>query len=177
MNNIYEILEREFKRNKIFLISLDSKDYREGQKKLLEFSTKNFEKTCYVTVNDPYESIIDSLGTGKSSNIFFIDCVTSTVKSVKPKEDVTFVSSPHALTEISISIKNVLKGRINFLIFDSVSTLLIYENPLTVLKFIHKLILTLRSLKLSVAFIILKKDIGNEVVKDLNMMTDKVLEV
>jgi len=172
-----ETIKKELRGDKILLVSLKSEDYREFLKNLIKFLIKFFKKTCYVTVNDPYESILSGLIGGKGSKIFFIDCVTKTVKSAEPKEDVMFVSSPHALTEISIALKEELKKGVDFMIFDSVSTMLIYEKPLTVLKFIHNLILKLRTLKLGVVFIILKEDASKEVLKDLTMMVDKILEV
>lgn len=177
MNDLDGILERELKKRKILLISLKSTDYRESLKKLIKVLIEKFEKSCYVTVNDPYETIIDNLGIGKGSRVFFVDCVTSTVKSAEPKENVMFVSSPHALTEIGIALKKVLKREVDFMVFDSISTMLIYEKPLTVLKFIHNLILKLRTFKLGVVFIILKGDVGKDMVKDLTIMVDKVLDI
>ena len=169
--------ENGIKENKIMMISLQGKNYRDELKNFIEFSVNKFKKTCYVTVNDPYETIKDKLNSGVCSKVFFIDCVTSTIKSPDRKDDVLYVSSPHALTEISISLKKTLGKGVDFVLFDSISSMLIYENPITILKFIHGLIVHLRLLKINVAFIILKEDASGEIVKDLAMMVDKTLEV
>jgi len=177
MDSLSKPLDEGLKSGGVLLISIKSKDYRENLKNLTKILMGRFKRICYVTVNDPCDNIISSFSLDGNSNIFFIDCVTSMVKQPKPRQNVTFVSSPHALTEISISLKKSLEKKTDFILFDSISTMLIYENPLTVLRFIHNMILTLRASKIPTAFIILKEDVSNELLKDINMLTDKNLEM
>lgn len=175
--NLNKPLDDGLKSGGVLLISFKSKDYRENLKSLTKILTKRFKKICYVSLNEPSDNIMSSLSLNGGSNIFFIDCVTSMVKQAEPRENVTFVSSPHALTEISINLKKSLEKKMDFVLFDSISTMLIYENPLTVLKFIHNMILTLRANKICGAFIILKEDVCNELLKDINMLIDRNLEI
>jgi len=171
-----EMLEQELKSDGIFLVSFEGEKYREGVKGILDVATKRFKKICYVTVNDPCETIAGSVGDGKCPNIFFIDCVTSTVKSPKPQDNAVFVSSPHALTEISLALKKYSQNT-DLVIFDSISSMLIYESPSTVLKFIHNLVLIFRTLRKGVIFIMVKEDASNELVKDFTMFVDKILNL
>ena len=178
MESLNEMLKNELNGNKILLISFKSIEYREGQKNLLGYSSGAFNKTCYVTVNDPYESVKGKLVEGEVSRFFFIDCVTPDVKTSKPEGGVVFVSSPHALTEISIAITNAMeKEKIDHLIFDSLSTLLIYEKPLTILKFVHSMVLKFREANLNASFVIMKEDVSVEMKKDLTMFVDKIVEI
>ncbi len=168
-------MKQDIKGNKILLLSLRSGAYRKKMKELVRASTASFKRICYVTFNDPYETLARSIAPGKGSGFLWIDCVSATVKSPKPEHGVTFVSSPHALTEVSIAIKKALeKDKTEFMILDSVSSMLVYEKPLTVLKFIHNIVLTLRTSGIGAAFIILREDVSEEVIKDLNMFVDKV---
>ncbi len=177
MGDIAHTLEAEYKKNKIVLISISSATYREKLKALAEFSMKNFKKVCYVTLNDPQESIAQKLGITDASKVFFIDCVTSTIKPPEPKDGVTFVSSPRAFTEISIALKKAMKEQTtDFAIVDSISALMVYEKSMSVIKFVHSLILTCREGNMSAAFIILKEDVDGSMLKDLTMFVDKVVE-
>jgi len=178
LESLNKILENVLKKRAIILLSFLSKEYRTGMTNLIAFATHTFNKTCYVTLNDPYESIASRLDDEQKSRLFFIDCMTATIKTPETKENVVFVSSPHALTEMSIALKKVMeKGKIDFVIFDSISALLIYEQPLSVLKFVHSLILTSREADLGTSFVILKKDVSEQLMKDLAMFVDKIVEV
>jgi len=177
MKSLNRILENELKSGSILLVSISSRDYRDCLKNLVEFSVKKFKKICYVAANDPCGAIRDRVCAGDVSKLFFIDCVSSTVGKHKDENNVIFVSSPQALTEISIVAKKVIQSvGVDFVIFDSISAIMVYEKSLAILKFIHSLVLTCRDAKLAASFIILKEDVGNELLKDLAMFVDKVVE-
>jgi hypothetical protein len=164
------------KDNKVLLLSVASKDYREALKSVVGFSVGRFGKVCYVTLNDPYESIAQKIGEA-ASKIIFIDCVTSTIKPQVPKKGVMFVSSPRAFTEISISMKKAMKDeKVDITVFDSISALMVYEKSVGVLKFIHSMILAFREANTAVIFVILKEDVDASMLKDLTMFVDKVVE-
>jgi len=177
MKNTDKILSKEFKNNRILLLSFESRKYREYIEHLIKYSINKFKKTCYISLNYPYENILSNLDTNKEK-IFFIDCVTATVKRPKPTKGVVFVSSPHALTEISIALEKTMeKEKMDFVLFDSISAILIYESPLLVMKFIHRLILMLRKENIYATFLIMKEDIKTELMKDLAMFVDKIVEL
>lgn len=178
LKGLEKILEKEVKNNKILLVSLKSKDYRKGMENLMEFSLKLFKKTCYVTLNDPSATIVGKLGETEKTKIFFIDCVASTVKTPQQEKNVIFVSSPRALTEISIAMKKVIEtGGVESVMFDSISAMLVYEQPPNVIKFVHNQVLTCREAELVSLFVILREDVGEELMKDLTMFVDKIVEV
>jgi hypothetical protein len=86
------------------------------------------------------------------------------------------VSSPKALTEMSITIGKVLElGKIEALIFDSLSTLLVYTDPSTVVKFTHSLISLLRSKNVSGLLMCVEGGASSNMVKDISMFADKVV--
>lgn len=176
MKSLNEIIKKDGGKGGIVLISFLSKGYREGMMNLIAFATRSFNKTCYVTFNDPYESIASRLDDKQKSRLFFIDCVTSSIETPKSSNGVAFVSSPHALTEISIALKKVLKkGKIDFVVFDSISALLIHEQPMTVLKFVHSIILVCRKANRNASFVILEGGVSKELMKDLSMFVDKII--
>ena len=62
-------------------------------------------------------------------------------------------------------------------ILDSLSTLLIYEEPSTVIKFSHSIISAFRSREVKAVLTCLEGDVGSELIKDLSMFVDKVVEL
>jgi hypothetical protein len=96
----------------------------------------------YICIDKPYSSIKRVLDKEEidSKIIIFIDTVTL-MSGTQPKDDkCVYIRSPENLTDISIAISQAissLSGNKTFIIVDSLSTLLVYNNIHTVLKFVH----------------------------------------
>jgi hypothetical protein len=85
---------------------------------------------CYVTLNRSAHALEKGLHRHRVSTdkIFFIDAVSRGLGKTEAKSNMLYVSSPEAFTELSIAISEVLKTKkFDALLFDSLSTLLIYE--------------------------------------------------
>jgi archaellum biogenesis ATPase FlaH len=67
--------------------------------------------------------------------------------------------------------------KVESILFDSLSTLLIYEKTTTVIKFVHALMAKLRSLHVGAVFIVLKEDINPDLLKNLYMFADEVIDL
>jgi len=151
------------------------KDYASQMKAIVSSASSSYKRICYVSLNKPYPVVSDSLKKQGMSleKFFFIDC---TGKSREGSGQVVYVSSPKALTEMSITIGKVLEmGKIEALIFDSLSTLLVYADASTVVKFTNSLISMLRSKGVAGFLTCLKGGIGSDIVKDISMFADKVV--
>jgi hypothetical protein len=161
----------------LILLSVGSASYREVIRSIASFAVERSTRVCYVTLNDPYENISARLGEA-AARMYFVDCVTSTIKPPKHVDGVSFVSSPRAFTEISIALKKAMKEeQADFAIFDSVSALMVYETSVSVLKFLHSIILACREGKMGCVFVMLKEDVDASTLKDLTMFVDDVVEV
>ncbi|MBD3389233.1 MAG: hypothetical protein GF416_09070 [Candidatus Altiarchaeales archaeon] len=145
-----------------------------------DLSTLDHGKICYVSLNRPYESlkrILDRVGID-SSNFFFIDAITKTAKIPDKSDNCEYISSPGALTELSVAISNSMEHRdFKFIVFDSLSTLLVYESDTTIAKFVHFLMAKVRVAECSAVFTCLKQDASSILVKDINMFADKVIDL
>jgi KaiC/GvpD/RAD55 family RecA-like ATPase len=137
-------------------------------------------KICYVSLNRPYDSlmkIFQKCGVSEQ-NFHFIDAITSTAKVPVDCEKCDFVSSPGALTELSVAIAKAMeKEKYSCLLFDSLSTLLVYESDTTIAKFVHFLMAKVRVVGCSAIFTCLKQDSDSILVKDINMFADKVIDI
>ncbi len=169
---------KEIKENDIVLFLISDKRYPESVKDIAAAAAKTFSKICYVSLNKPFDTLVSIFNKSgvDTDKIVFVDCVSGGFKKTGGA-NVVFVSSPKALTEMDIAIKKALdKEKFQGLVFDSLSTLLVYEEPFTVIKFSHSVISKLRNAKAKGVFLTLKGDIKSELVKDLGMFVDKVVE-
>ena len=106
-------------------------------------ASKAMKVVCYVSLNRPYKTVLEEfkkMGINPEA-FYFIDAVSSKVGSVETSKRVIFVSSPQAMTELSISInKSIGTWKPGTVLFDSLSTLLVYEGASSVLRFIHSVV-------------------------------------
>jgi len=172
------VLKTEIKKNKLLVAIVSNKGYNTKMTEITKDVSDN-KKMCYVSLNKPFDTIEENLKAKKinTNNFIFVDAIT---KGAGKKEaaNVVFVSSPRALTELNITIGKILEvGKVKNLIFDSLSTLLIYEKPLVVVKFVHALIAKLRALNVTAVFIVLKDDVTPDLLKNLYMFADKVISI
>jgi KaiC/GvpD/RAD55 family RecA-like ATPase len=172
-------IRKEITTNDIVVFLIPNNTFQEKVTTIAEASAKSFDSICYVSLNKPYQTLLSVFQKQgiDPHKIVFIDGVTAGFKQAGLQE-VVFVSSPRALTEINIAINKVIqKDHIQHIIFDSISTLLAYEQPSTVIKFSHSVISSLRAAKIKGAFVGLVEDSKGELVKDLSMFVDKVIVI
>ncbi|MBW2990734.1 hypothetical protein KY348_03450 [Candidatus Woesearchaeota archaeon] len=169
----------EIKNRQIVLMVFPKAQYMNKLIEIIRAVDTVSNKICYVSLNKPYNSIIDNL---KANNIsiekyFFIDVLTSTVKTPEPVDNCEFVQSPSALTDISLAFTKAMqeKGCDNAL-FDAISTLMIYQDTGEIIKFTQNMMTKTRVANVKSVYIALKED-SEELVKDLTMFVDGVVEL
>ncbi len=150
-------------------------------KKIIEIVKKvKNEKICYVTLNKGVDILIESFKKNKinTKNFFFIDGVSKTIFSPKPVEYCNFISSPNALTEISLAIEKCLDSGFSTVFVDSLSIFMIYHNAEVINHFFHNLSNKIRSENNKKLILILSdKDKDSEVFKKIEVIVDKVIEL
>ena len=108
----------------------------------------------------------------------FIDGVTSTVRKADSTENCRFIPAPNALTELSLMIDKECKEHMpDLLIFDSLSSLLIYEKEPTLLRFAHAIVNELRINNVKSIFTLLKEDYQSTKIKEISLFVDKIIKV
>ncbi|MCX6817391.1 MAG: hypothetical protein NTU57_00865 [Candidatus Aenigmarchaeota archaeon] len=169
--------EKAIKENEIILFLLPNQSYSDKIKVVAGAAAKTGQRICYVAANKPSEVLSKDFDKNKIdiAKFYFVDCVT---KSLKNSEKVVYVSSPKALTEINIALKKMIESsKADMTLFDSLSTLLIYEDSHVVIRFVHSIISAFRTMKSKGILISLKEETQSELIKDLNMFVDKVVEL
>lgn len=164
---------------KITVFVMDNSQYSNNVAQIVK-SASIMGLVCFISLNKPYTSIESDakrLGVDPSS-IFFIDAVMQKAGKESQAENVVFISSPRALTEMSITVNKVIEvAEPSCVIMDSLSTLLMYESPSNVIKFIHSIVSTLRMKETAGAFIVIKSDAIDSILKDMSMFVDEVNDV
>ncbi len=164
------------KKGEIAVFVIPEKEYASQLRSIISSASSSYSRICYVSLNKPYSSVLDSIKKNGADpkKFFFIDCTEN--QADEKAGQVVNVSSPKALTEMSITIGKVLEiGKIEALIFDSLSTLLVYEDPSTIVKFTHSLISILRSKNVSGFLMCAKSGQSEAIIKDISMFADRVV--
>jgi archaellum biogenesis ATPase FlaH len=164
--------------SEISIIIIPNREYLKATLVLVRELSQKYNKICYVSLNELYDEIINNFEKSgiDVKKFFFIDAITKTSRTIpEKKKDCIFVSSPNSLIELSLAITETLnKENPDLLIFDSLSTLLIYEKESTVTKFIHSLIGKIRANNTDCYMTALEGDVQNESIKDLGMFVNEV---
>ena len=171
-------IKKELSKNQTVLLLMPSTEYNhiilENIKKL---SSANI---AYVTLNKTSDSLKELFKKNKikTENIVFIDAISKTIKNVPNQgEGIYYVSSPGALTEISLVIDKFLKHNFDYLVFDSLTNLLVYTEKAPVAKFVASLVNKVKQSKTKAVFYALSVKEQEALIKESGMFVDKVVEI
>ncbi len=167
-------------KNKIVISVIPNREYAEYMVEIARSLASNYKKICYVNLNRPYSTLIDIFESQgiDPTKFFFIDGVTKKAGGAKKVDNCLYIDAPNALTQLSLSINKLFKTlKPEILIFDSISTILIYEKVNIVTRFMHDLTEKIRSVGCIAIFTALEEGISSDLMKDLHMFTDKTINL
>ncbi|MBU1120450.1 MAG: hypothetical protein ABIE23_06255 [archaeon] len=165
------------------LLLVEPTSYSKINIELIRIFCKEHVQGIYVTLNRSFlflNELFQSEGIN-IDNMKFIDAITKVTgrKEVKA-ENLVYVESPNNLVELSVEIDEAIKSvkeKPAFLIFDSISTLLIYNEIGSCEKFIHLVIGKLQESKLKGIFLMVKSDEMKGIINTLSQFCDKTIEI
>ena len=170
-------VKKELASNQTVLLLMPSTQYNEV---ILSTMKKLSGKSIvYITLNKTSDSLTELFKKNKLNleNVVFIDAISKTIKKTPDQADgAFFCSSPGALTEISLVISKFLKHNFDYLIFDSLTNLPIYEKKSPVAKFISSLINKIKISKTKAVFYALGVEEQGELIKQTSTFVDKVVQ-
>jgi KaiC/GvpD/RAD55 family RecA-like ATPase len=135
-----------------------------------------------VSTNKPLKALIENFKREKIDfkNFYFVDAITKTSNSeVIEGENFFYVDSPKNLIDLSIAIETgmeKIKGQTRFLVFDSLSTLLVYNKPGVVARFAHSLASKIRAWKAKGIFLIIQEK-DEKITKIIAQFCDEAIEL
>ncbi|HLC72188.1 MAG TPA: hypothetical protein VJH37_01235 [Candidatus Nanoarchaeia archaeon] len=168
----------------VALATVDAEHYQQTNIDLVKFLTEVDETPgVYVTLNKPFSTMEDLFkkNSVNTDMIIFIDAVTRTTGgSTEKTNKCLFIGSPENLSDVSLAMDQAVRaipGEKKFLFFDSLSTLLIYNKPITVAKFIHFLSGKMRMWRVKGIIISLEKESDKELLSELSQFCDIRLDL
>jgi len=163
--------------HKTVMLLVNSQLYNETILEIVqELSQK---KVCYISLNKTRDSLIDLFSKKgvNVNNIGFIDAITKTIMDYPDEtENCTYISSPGALTELAIAITKFLKLGFDYLIFDSLTNLLIYQKRAPIEKFMSNLINKIRNTETRAIFCALGVQEQQLLLEQCGMFVDNVVD-
>ena len=132
----------------------------------------------FVSMNKPYLTAIESFTkSGIFDKIIFVDCASKLAGDSPTGDRLIVVRNPADLTELTISITKsiAMLPKNKFLIFDSLTTLLIYSKLTPVTRFAHSLGLKMKSNRVTSLFLAVEQETGKEMLKFLSTMADNLI--
>ena len=166
----------------IVLIRVNAKNYQDTNVAILK-SLVNEQKTpgIYVTLNKPFEVMQRLLKKNDidSRLIIFIDAFTDIGENKKRVKNCLYIGSPEKLSDISIAMDQAVKSlptKEKFLFFDSINTLQVFNNPGTVMKFVHFLAAKIREWKVKGIIILISSSADEPLTNELVQFCDTKIE-
>jgi hypothetical protein len=173
----------ELEQRRIFLVLSSPSTVRQRNMDVIrELSALGYH-TVVISTNFPY-SILRKLYNENGidpNTVSFIDAVTH--RSIGTAENipgvVRFINSPGNLTELGIAVTEALKdhsGKKVCVLYDSISTMLIYLSSANISKFIHFVTNKLRLMDISGVFLAVEKGLDPMLMSQLTTFVDQVIE-
>ncbi|MFH2020641.1 MAG: hypothetical protein ABIJ34_04455 [archaeon] len=172
------MIKEELEGSSIILLITQKSSYKKCIGQLYDEVLTSPKNIGYVTINKPYNTIISDMKLKNidSLKLSFVDAITATVQAPPIVNNCMFVSSPTALTDLGLAYSSLYgEHGCNLVLFDTISTLIVYQDLGSVTKFVHNLVTKARVLDKKLIMIGLKEDSEN-LIKDLNMFVDKVID-
>ncbi|MFH0817926.1 MAG: ATPase domain-containing protein [Candidatus Micrarchaeota archaeon] len=160
------------KSNQVVLVVMPPQKYAQKLPEMLkDLGEANVE---YVTLNKPHSTVLQNLKKSgvETKGFFFIDATGKKERS----ENCTAVDSPTDLIQLDITMFEIIgQKKPKLVVFDSITTLAIYNDEMSVLKFVHGIATKIRDTEAK----LLLPCLGDEstLVKDSSMFVDAVVKI
>ena len=136
----------------------------------------------YITVTRPFESFIRLFGDlSRYPNVTFVDCISRASGIVRKDDQCVYIESPTMLEKVMMEVMNLFnrapENAGKFLILDSLSTLMIYNDPSLVTEFFYQLLNKTRSENIHSISLVVEEGEGDKYINKLIYLNDKILKV
>ena len=167
----------------VALAVVDANKYQKENIRIIRKLTQEGTPGVYVTLNIPFNTLKTRLKREKVDldEIIFIDAVTETAGGkIEKTDDCLFINSPQSLSDISIAMDQAImaiESKEKFLFFDSLSTLLLYNDVGVVAQFVHFLSSKMRVWRVKGIIISLRRNDDKELINELKSFCDVTLSL
>lgn len=183
IDGLKERISNAIKINQSIGILLPGNNYADLIQALFERIRDNEEEYwVYLTVTKPYENLTKQYEYLKqSNNIKFIDCISRAAGISKADPNCIFVESPTMLERISLEIMNQFKEvediSKKYLVIDSLSNMIIYNDPEIVTEFFYHIMNRTRARDIHMVSLAIEEEGLSQHLNRLIYLNDKILKV
>jgi len=144
--------------------------------------SKPDEAWVYVTITKPYDTLYKQYNfLSELKNVKFIDCISRAAGITKPEKNVEFIESPTMLEKLSLEIMNIFKEvdpkTKKYLVIDSLSNLIVYNDPEIVTEFFYHIINRTRAKEIHTISLAIEDEGLEKYLNRLIFLNDKILKV
>lgn len=169
---------KHLEENKVILFIVDSSRYNDAVIETLK-SLPNDGNLVYITLNKTASSLENFLK-DKSiefKNLIIVDCITRTIRDVRDKDDIIYIDSPKALSDLSFVLSGILsKRKKGYIILDSLTTLLVYQDKPIVARFILNMANKIRESRFKSVIFAADVNEHKDFLKEIGIFVDKVVK-
>lgn len=169
---------------KLFLVLSSADMLKKNNAHIIHTLIGKGYRVVVITTNQPSAVLKKHYSTDgiDISRVSFIDAITKYALGKIPpgQEDCRFINSPSNLTDLGIAITEVLHSLANektCLLFDSVSTMLIYLPSTNISKFIHFITSKLRLVDAAGIFLAVEKGLDPLLLTQLTTYVDGTIDM
>lgn len=183
IDGLRERISNAIKINQSIGIILPGTNYPDLIQALFERIHNNPEEAwVYITVTKPYENLINQFEFLKDAkNIKFIDCISRAAGITEDSDNCVFVESPTMLEKLSLEIMNIFKevdeNTKKYLVIDSLTNLIIYNDPDIVTEFFYYIINRTRTKDIHTISLAIEEEELDKYLNRLIYLNDKILKV
>ncbi|MEK6959084.1 MAG: hypothetical protein AABW59_03510 [archaeon] len=171
-------VEKTLNEDQLALVLVPSADYNDFVVQIAGDLHK--KKVCYITLNKTVDSLREIFAKKKidTSSFTFVDAISRTIKEGPEQgKGVYYINSPSALTELSIIVHKLLEKKFDYLVFDSLSNLTVYQKKETIVKFISLLANRIKATKTKSIIYAVKINDDEAAIQQSSMYVDKVIDL
>lgn len=164
-------------------ILLPGTNYSDLVQALFErIKSKPDEAWVYVAVTKPYDTLLKQYDfLSEIKNVRFIDCISRAAGITKPVKNVEFIESPTMLEKLGLEIMNIFKevdsDTKKYLVIDSLSNLIVYNDPDIVTEFFYHIINRTRAKEIHTISLAIEEEGLENYLNRLIFLNDKILKV
>jgi len=183
IDGLKERISNAIKINQSIGILLPGTNYPDLTQALFEYiNEKNDEAWVYVTVTKPYDTLVKQYEyLANAKNIKFIDCISRAAGILRTDANCVYIESPTMLEKLGLDIMNTFKevdeNTKKYLVIDSLSNLIIYNDPDIVTEFFYHIVNRTRARNIHIISLAIEEEGLEKSLNRLIYLNDKILKV
>jgi KaiC/GvpD/RAD55 family RecA-like ATPase len=183
IDGLKERISKAIKINQSVGILLPGNNYQDLIQAMFERIHSNpGEAWVYVTVSKPFQNLVGQYEFLETdSNIKIIDSISRAAGITRESQNCIYIESPTLLEKLGLEIMNVFKGvddnTQKFLVIDSLSNLIIYNNSALVTEFFYHMLNKTRARDIHLISLALEDEGMDSQINRLIYLNDKIIKV